>query len=60
MHCIGKGVAVDMDTGEYMDTSGGEFNAAVKRSLRYNDYIIKKRLLPLLLEKYSKSGINNN
>lgn len=55
-----KGVAVDMDTGEYMDTSGGEFNAAVKRSLRYNDYIIKKRLLPLLLEKYSKSGINNN
>lgn len=39
---MGKGVAVDMDTGEYMDTSGGEFNAAVKRSLRYNDYIIKK------------------
>lgn len=57
---MGKGVAVDMDTGEYMDTSGGEFNAAVKRSLIYNDYIIKKRLLPLLLEKYSKSGINNN
>lgn len=51
-----KGVAVNMETGEYKVTSGGEMGVSLQRSLKYNDYIIKKNLFPILIRKQYEKG----
>lgn len=45
-----KGVAINMETGEYKVTSGGELGTVLQRSLKNNDLIIKKNLSPLLIK----------